>query len=145
MIHPFRSAVGALLLSVASTQAEVTMLIPGFTVQELPVKISNINNLRFAPTAPSPRSVTMAAFHLLRDTNGDGLEDSDTLFWDKSSLSVPVGMVGPPTVSTFPHTEKFPSCATPMATAKGTTNNHRQRLARDRCRLRRRGRDFRDH
>ena len=27
----------------------VTMLMPGFTVRELPVKLSNINNLRFAP------------------------------------------------------------------------------------------------
>ena len=29
----------------------------------------------------------------LRDTDGDGLEDTDTLFWDKTTLSVPVGMV----------------------------------------------------
>src|SRR5258708_11283615 len=33
----------------SSGQTTVRMLIPGFTVQELPVKLSNINNLRFTP------------------------------------------------------------------------------------------------
>src|SRR5436190_23234287 len=68
------------------------MLSGGFTVQELPVRLSNINNLRFAPDGRLTALGYDGRVHLLRDTDGDGLEDEDQLFWDKSTLSVPVGM-----------------------------------------------------
>jgi putative heme-binding domain-containing protein len=68
------------------------MLVPGFTVQELPVKLSNINNLRFTPDGKLTALGYDGRVHILRDTDGDGLEDQDTLFWDKPTLSVPVGM-----------------------------------------------------
>jgi glucose/arabinose dehydrogenase len=68
------------------------MLVPGFTVQELPVKLSNINNLRFTPDGKLSALGYDGRVHILRDTDGDGLEDQDTLFWDKPTLSVPVGM-----------------------------------------------------
>jgi hypothetical protein len=48
-----RLLVSFLALSFTHALAEqppvVHMLVPGFTVQELPVHLSNINNLRFAP------------------------------------------------------------------------------------------------
>jgi len=81
------------VMSLLNARADVTMLEPGFTVTELPVKISNINNLRFRDDGVLTALGYDGRIHLLRDTNGDGLEDSDTLFWDKSTLSVPVGMV----------------------------------------------------
>lgn len=68
------------------------MLVPGFTVRELPVKLSNINNLRFTPDGRLTALGYDGRVHILRDTNGDGLEDEDRLFWDKPTLSVPVGM-----------------------------------------------------
>src|SRR5258706_3088903 len=74
-------------------QTNVWMLTPGFTVRELPVKISNINNLRFTPDGKLTALGYDGRVHILRDTDGDGLEDKDTLFWDKPTLSVPVGMV----------------------------------------------------
>ena len=73
-------------------QTNVWMLTPGFTVRELPVRLSNVNNLRFAPDGRLTALAYDGRIHLLRDTDGDGLEDEDTLFWDRPTLSVPVGM-----------------------------------------------------
>jgi len=74
----------------------VRMLAPGFTVRELPVRLSNINNLRFAPDGRLTALGYDGRIHLLRDTDGDGLEDQDELYWDRPTLSVPVGMVWAP-------------------------------------------------
>src|ERR1043166_1905388 len=69
------------------------MLAPGFTIRVLPVRLSNINNLRFTPDGRLTALGYDGRIHILRDSNGDGLEDEDRLFWDKPTLSVPVGMV----------------------------------------------------
>src|SRR5437867_4045242 len=74
-------------------QQVVHMLVPGFTVQELPVRLSNLNNLRFAPDGRLFALAYDGRIHVLRDTDGDGLEDSEQFFWDKTTLTVPVGMV----------------------------------------------------
>lgn len=68
------------------------MLVPGFTVRELPVKLSNINNLRFAPDGSLTALGYDGRIWSLKDTDGDGLEDSARAFWDKQALSVPLGM-----------------------------------------------------
>src|SRR5689334_8125188 len=70
----------------------VHMLVQGFTVRELPVKASNINDLRFAPDGRLTALGYDGRILLLRDTDGDGLEDTAEVFWDKPTLSVPVGM-----------------------------------------------------
>jgi putative heme-binding domain-containing protein len=91
-----RLLISVLALYLTTALAEqppvVHMLVPGFTVQELPVHLSNINNLRFAPDGRLFALGYDGRIHVLRDTNGDGLEDSDQLFWDKPGISVPVGM-----------------------------------------------------
>ena len=74
----------------------VHVLVPGFAVQELPLKISNINGLRFAPDGRLTALGYDGRIHLLSDTNGDGLEDTDNLYWDKSTITVPVGMCWAP-------------------------------------------------
>src|SRR5437879_156311 len=73
-------------------QQVIHMLVPGFTVQELPVHLSNINNIRFAPDGRLFALAYDGRVHILRDTDGDGLEDKHEIFWDKPTLSVPVGM-----------------------------------------------------
>src|SRR5438094_9153064 len=89
-------SISLLALSLAQATADerspVHMLVPGFTVQELPVHLSNINNLRFGPDGRLFALGYDGRIHVLRDTNGDGLEDSDKLFWDKPGISAPVGM-----------------------------------------------------
>ena len=82
----------ALALTVCA-QADVTMLVPGFTVRELPLKLTNVNNLRFTPDGKLSALGYDGRVHLLTDSDGDGLEDTDTLFWDRTTMSVPVGMV----------------------------------------------------
>lgn len=76
----------------ASAADIVRMLVPGFTVRELPVRLSNINNLRFAPDGRLTALGYDGRIHLLGDTDGDGLEDQAQVFWDQRTLSVPVGM-----------------------------------------------------
>lgn len=68
------------------------MLVPGFTVQELPVKLSNQNNLRFAPDGSLTTLGYDGKVWRLRDTDGDGLEDRAEPFWDRDTLTVPLGL-----------------------------------------------------
>ncbi|MBU6400914.1 MAG: hypothetical protein KGS61_11390, partial [Verrucomicrobia bacterium] len=70
----------------------VHMLVPGFTVREVPVHLPNINDLRFAPDGRLTALAYDGRVWLLRDTDGDGLEDTAELFWDKPTIRVPVGM-----------------------------------------------------
>lgn len=76
----------------ADSQTNIHMLVPGFTVRELPVRLSNINNLRFAPDGRLTALGYDGRIWLLRDTDGDGLEDRAEPFWDRPTLRVPVGM-----------------------------------------------------
>lgn len=83
----------AVTLVRAAAPPDVSMLVPGFKVEELPVRLSNINNLRFSPEGKLTALGYDGRIHLLHDTDGDGLEDASTLYWGKRTLSVPVGMV----------------------------------------------------
>ena len=71
----------------------VHVLVPGFTVRELPVKLSNLNNVEYAPDGRLFAAGYDGRFHLLRDTDGDGLEDQVKTFWSESSENYPLGMV----------------------------------------------------
>lgn len=68
------------------------MLVPGFTVDEVPVQLPNLNNLRFAPDG----SLTALGYNgkvwKLRDTDDDGMVDAAAVWWDKAPFTVPVGM-----------------------------------------------------
>ncbi len=68
------------------------MLVPGFVVEELPIKLSNQNNLRFAPDGTLTSLGYDGKIWRLEDTNGDGHEDTAKPFWNKSTLSIPLGM-----------------------------------------------------
>ena len=71
----------------------VHLLVPGFTVRELPVQLSNLNNLEYGPDGRLFAAGYDGRFHLLRDTDGDGLEDVANTFWSESSENYPLGMV----------------------------------------------------
>ena len=68
----------------AAGEPAVRVLAPGFTVRPLPVHLTNVNNLAIAPTAGSTPSATTAGSTVLRDTDGDGLEDRAELFWERA-------------------------------------------------------------
>ena len=61
----------------------VHMLVPGFTVRELPVTISNQNNLRFAPDGSLTTLGYDGRIWRLRDTDGDGLKDDAEPYWPR--------------------------------------------------------------
>lgn len=71
----------------------VQMLVPGFAVRELPVKLSNINNVLYRDDGKLIALGYDGNIHLLTDTDGDGLEDKDELFWEnRGQLIAPIGM-----------------------------------------------------
>jgi putative heme-binding domain-containing protein len=76
----------------------VQVLVPGFTVRELPVDLTNVNNVLYRPDGTLMALGYNGVVWKLRDTDGDGLEDRAEVFWDsKGALRAPVGMdVTPP-------------------------------------------------
>ena len=68
------------------------MLLPGFTVRELPVKLTNINNIEYTPDGRLFAGGYDGRFHVLRDTDGDGLEDKVDTFSPETSANYPLGM-----------------------------------------------------
>src|ERR1044071_2798114 len=95
MPSPFPDSLALIVWTVAAIGADsppVHMLVPGFTVRELPLHLSNVNNIRFAPDGRLTALGYDGRIWLLRDSDGDGLEDSAELYWDQPTISVPVGM-----------------------------------------------------
>ncbi len=84
----------------ASTQLErvkdpppVQIFAPGFSVRQLPLDLTNINNIKYRPDGTLVAQAYDGKIWLLRDTNHDGLEDRAELFWDNpSGLRSPIGM-----------------------------------------------------
>lgn len=89
-------AIGA--LGAASTGAKdsapaVQVLIPGFEVFELPIQLSNLNNLRYRADGKLYALGYNGNVWLLSDTDGDGLEDAGQVFFENQArLRGPIGM-----------------------------------------------------
>ncbi|MPY91089.1 MAG: c-type cytochrome [Luteitalea sp.] len=85
--------VGSLLDVTADDIPIVQVLVPGFTVNELPVSLNNINAVRYGPDGRLYALGYDGHIHVLTDTSGDGIEDRAEPWWDKDPLLIPVGMV----------------------------------------------------
>jgi putative heme-binding domain-containing protein len=89
---PLRPGGGKPLVSVANPPP-VQVLVPGFTVKELPVDLTNINNVQYRADGKLVALAYDGNVYLLSDSDGDGLEDRVELFWDnKGRLRAPIGM-----------------------------------------------------
>jgi putative heme-binding domain-containing protein len=71
----------------------VQMFVPGFSVRELPLDLTNINNVKYRPDGTLVALAYDGKIWLLRDTDDDGLEDKADLFWaNVGGLQSPIGM-----------------------------------------------------
>ncbi|MBI2926291.1 MAG: ThuA domain-containing protein [Verrucomicrobia bacterium] len=70
----------------------IRMLVPGFEVMELPIKLPNINYLTYAADGRLFALGYDGRVHLLRDADGDGLEEKIEPFWYRPTLKAPVSM-----------------------------------------------------
>ncbi len=78
----------------AEKPALIQMLLPGFNVHELPVELTNVNNVRFREDGKLIALGYNGDVHVLSDSDGDGLEDQVALFWkNEGSLRGPIGML----------------------------------------------------
>src|SRR5580704_4533667 len=76
----------------------IQMLMPGFTIRELPLHLNNINSLVYAPDGRLFALAYNGNVWQLKDTNGDGLEDTASLFFKNESNAIPpsIGMAWGP-------------------------------------------------
>ena len=89
---PKRTTVGKPLAAVADPPA-VQMFVAGFSVQPLPVELTNINNVQYRPDGKLVALAYDGNVYLLSDTDNDGLEDKVELIWDnKGRIRAPIGM-----------------------------------------------------
>ena len=71
----------------------VQVLVPGFDVRELPLKLPNINNVKYRPDGTLVALGYNGDIWLCRDTDGDGLEDKAERYWENNGrLRAPIGM-----------------------------------------------------
>jgi putative heme-binding domain-containing protein len=70
-----------------------TFFVPGFSVRELPLKLTSLNNVEYSSDGRLFAAGYDGRFHLLLDTDGDGLEDNVKTFWSESGPNYPLGMV----------------------------------------------------
>jgi putative heme-binding domain-containing protein len=72
----------------------VQMLVPGFDVKEIPVTLTNVNNVKYRADGKLVALCYNGDIQILSDENGDGLEDKAELFWKNTGgLRGPIGMV----------------------------------------------------
>jgi putative heme-binding domain-containing protein len=83
---------GGHLLESVENPPPVQMLLPGFEVFEIPLELPNINNVLYREDGALLAVAYNGNIYLIRDTDGDGLEDSAQLFWESQGrLQAPIG------------------------------------------------------
>ncbi len=90
--RPRRQGGGKPLVSVPNPPP-VQVLAPGFSVRELPVGLTNINNVKYRADGKLVALSYAGDIYLLSDQDGDGVEEKVERFWEnKGSLVAPIGM-----------------------------------------------------
>ncbi len=70
----------------------IQMLVPGFSVRQLPLPLRNINCVRYRADGRLVVLCFDGTVHLLSDTDGDGLEDRATVFYDPGRIQTSLSM-----------------------------------------------------
>ncbi|HUF62377.1 MAG TPA: ThuA domain-containing protein [Verrucomicrobiales bacterium] len=87
------SAEGRHFLTPLASRPPVQILVPGFRVRQLPLDLPNINNVLYRADGVLVAGAYNGNVYLLRDTDGDGLEDAASLYWEnRGRLRAPIGM-----------------------------------------------------
>ena len=98
---PLSNRRGKFLQTISDPPA-VQMHSPGFVVQELPVDLTNINNVLYRHDGSLFALGYDGNIHRLTDTDGDGLEDhAEIYFRNEGQLTGPIGMTLTP--KGYPH------------------------------------------
>ncbi len=99
--RPLPSKPGKPLVSVANPPP-VQMLVLGFVARQLPVDLTNINNVKYRADGKLVALSYSGDINLLSDADGDGLEETIDRFWkNKGSLVAPIGMALSPKGSRY--------------------------------------------
>ncbi|HVR35150.1 MAG TPA: ThuA domain-containing protein [Methylomirabilota bacterium] len=91
-LHALLRGAGGHALETVENPPPVQMLVPGFTVEELPLKLRNLNNVRYRHDGTLVALGYDGRIHLLTDSDGDGLEDTSEVYWDRETMRGPIGM-----------------------------------------------------
>ena len=70
----------------------VQVLVPGFSVQEVPLKLGNINSLRYRHDGKLIAVGYDGKLSLLSDTDNDGVPDKAEVWWDQAPLKGALGL-----------------------------------------------------
>lgn len=74
----------------------VQMLVPGFSVRALPLALPNINSVRYRSDGKLLALAFDGKVYVLTDTDGDGLEDRATVFFDPGRTHLSLNIVPTP-------------------------------------------------
>jgi putative heme-binding domain-containing protein len=94
---------GAVPLVAVANPPALQMFVPGFTVRQLPVDLTNINNVRYRADGKLVALAYDGKVYVLSASGKDGLEDRAEVFWDNlgGSIRSPIGMALTP--PGYPH------------------------------------------
>ena len=89
-------------LTIVDPAPDIQFLTPGYRVRELPIDLTNVNNVLYREDGKLVALTYRGEIWLLSDTDGDGLEDTAKLYFDGSkTFRGPIGMrLTPPN---YPH------------------------------------------
>ena len=99
--HLVLPVVWALLLvlhttATAQSNLPVIPIVPGFAVREIPVQLTNINNLHYSADGRLWALGYDGRIHILADKDGDGLEETVKTWWTPKTANAfrgPIGMI----------------------------------------------------
>jgi putative heme-binding domain-containing protein len=95
LLEAENAAVASSLLS-GGVRPEVQFLVPGFDVFTLPLEINNCNDLFYDADGRLFLLGYDGRVRVAVDSDGDGLEDEVTVWWDEPAIRMPMGFVPTP-------------------------------------------------